>query len=385
MKINAKIRNALSGLFLSRPDNDDTVPSLGPKAGLTMWDIIDTWIQSRRSVNTRRHYGATLREFCSVLKIERTPDGWSRLCQATVTDVTLWVSWCRNRPAQPGRSASVSDFVSEGTVRSKVERLYAVYQYLVETEHVTKNPALRARRELRHVVGNDRRPHPVIPREKIAELQELDFGPDAADRRDQAIMAVLFGGALRRFEAIALRLVDIRFDAAGEVRLHLRNTKRQRAEHQALPPWAQEILRAFLVYRRAEGAADSDPLFVRYVSGEPLAERFSEKTFYRNFKRILGRVGAEEFSPHSARVTAITRACRKFSHEQVAKYSRHSSVAMVARYDKPESDLGANVAAELDYLDENRADVKNDRLAAKKTAATVRLMTVKKRSVNSGS
>lgn len=315
-----------------------------------MWAHLDGWI-SLKSPNTQRKYKTVLREFLFIANIERTEEGFERFKQISPVDANRYLNWCKTRPAQPGRSAQISDKVSASTVKHKALVMFSICQEMISQGYLTTNPFLRAKRELAVVKGNDRRPHALIDFRKVEELLSMDFGTTPEGLRDRAMVACLFGGALRISEVLGLRLCDVRSTPKGNIILNLKATKRGRAEGQVLPSWAGTMVEDCVRQRRIEGGKDDEPLFVRYENGKPVPAEILQRTYYRWFKAMLVRLGVSgNVSPHWARATAITKLLSDgFTHREVMAYARHSSPTMTAHYDKLLDVEGEDVAANLDY------------------------------------
>lgn len=346
-----RLRN-IRNFFFATPNLTDTLTSVAQGNGCEVamsWADLEQWIDLK-ATNTQRQYRSTLREFCTFHEITRDDVGFARLCATTPIDATRFLNWCKSRPAQAGRAKLCADTVSQSTIKHKAIVLYSIFEELSSEGAVTDNPFEKSKREYRKVRGNDRRPHQLIPFEKVTALFALEYvGPE--NRTVKAILAVLFGGALRRSEAVALRILDVKRSQKGIVYLNLRNTKRQRSEVQALPEWSGDIVIEHVKMRREEGAKDSEPLFTEYLNGRPSGKQMHERTLYRRFGKALVRVGLTgEFSPHCARATAITALLEAgLNHRTVAKFSRHSSVEMVSHYDKMREIEGEEVATQLQY------------------------------------
>lgn len=346
-----KALSSVRKLFRYRGDLGHSVESARQTTdrGWPVWTDLDMWIDLKAQ-NTRKKYRAYLREYCDLMSIQFDTDGFSRLVSATPVEANRYISWCKSRPAQPGRSAAAGDNVALSTVQNKSAVLYSIFEELKNQGHVTENPFTKQKKELRRVRGNDRRPHQLIPFEKVEALWELDW-KGSKEATTKAILAALFGGGLRSSEALALRVMDVRQTSKGTWYLNLRNTKRQKQEIQTLADFAGPIIVAHVERRRKEGASDKDPLFTDYADNGPTNEPIYDRTLRRRFTRALTRVGLHgDYSPHCARATAITALLEEgVSHRMVAKFSRHSSVEMVSHYDKMRNVEGEDVAAKLTY------------------------------------
>lgn len=316
------------------------------------WGMFDDLNQffDLKAATTAKQYRTVLHEFCGLFGIEYTQEGANRLKTIGHVEVVRYTNHLRTLPAQRGRSALISDRVSLATVKHKVIILCSIWDELAHLGCVTSNPWRKAKKDMRRIQGNDRRPHQLIPFEKVRELFKLEYsGPEGA--RDKALLAALFGGALRINEALGVRLCDVKEGTAGTVILTLRNTKRQRAEEQTIGSWAAVHIRAYLEVRKTEGASDLDPFFTKYRDRAPVNEFMLDRTVRRQFTGYMRRVGLTgQFSPHCARATAITKLLQDgLPHREVLKFSRHSSIQMLERYDKLRHSNFDNVAQQLEF------------------------------------
>lgn len=314
-----------------------------------MWRALEAWWQNK-ATNTAKQYRRTLDHFCEVFGIDQSESGKRLIASVGPQHVTQYISVVQTLPAQPGRPSLVSDRVSLVTVRHKVNILCSIWEHLLSLEHVQRNPWKATQRTFRGKAEDQRRPHRALPQDKVRELFSLRFR-GSEGKRDRAILAAQFGGALRPSEALGLRLSDIKTTPKGATALLLRHTKAQRAELQVIPAWAAEFITSYLEIRKIEGAKPSDHLFVRYVGGKSTNKPVIDRTWRNWFKRYMLEVDLDpDYSPHDARATAITT-LRKRGHtyEEIRLFSRHSSVTMVQQYDKFLGHESEELAEKLKY------------------------------------
>jgi integrase len=173
-------------------------------------------------------------------------------------------------------------------------------------------------------------------------------------RRDRAILAVLFGGGIRRSELVSLRIGDLRRTSSKTTFMYLRHTKAKRDAEQALPDWAAQFVWELVTERRKDGAGEGDYIFVGFSgragissTGRPI----SDTGVYLLFKQYCMAAGAGAFAtPHSARATAITKLLADgIPHREVQEFSRHASIQMVEWYDKRRFDVEQSPARGLSY------------------------------------
>ena len=164
---------------------------------------------------------------------------------------------------------------------------------------------------------------------------------------DCAIISLLLGGGLRRGEVLALTLDDVKetvLSGSGErlVCLRLRTTKNGQTYDQILPGWASQYVR---IYKAEALKNNPDNRLI------PLSRRGLDW----HFKALLRAAGiSSDYSPHSCRKAAITRLLDQgYSHREVMRFSRHSSVSMVEYYDSKRFTEANHPGAKLNYKDDN--------------------------------
>lgn len=173
------------------------------------------------------------------------------------------------------------------------------------------------RHPLVRISGKERTPR--RPAKEMEPEHVAAFFGACVTRRDRALFAVLFGGALRRNEVIHLSWTDIKM-VGGKIALELWDTKTSHIQKQVLPRWAADHL---MGYCSSLDGKDPFPL--------------SPSGLHKWFRRTCWNAGllSHGYTIHSARTTAINRLLRDgVSKDEVKKFSRHTSVAMVERYDR---------------------------------------------------
>lgn len=248
--------------------------------------------------------------------------------------------------------ASPFGTVSAATVHRKLVVLKALYSLLHQSGHTKSNPFAQVSRSFSAQTG-ERRPTELIPFDHVERLLQAPSAATKEGQRDRCFVALLLGCALRVGEAEGLRVGDVRTTKAGDLYLHLRNTKNGTSPDQPVPPSIAAAVRAYVEVRQAEGARATDPLLVMYLKDEltPKPAGITSRQLRRIFARYIKELKIPgRYSPHSARATAITWLLEQgVPHREVRKFSRHSSVQMVERYDKLRDAGAEDVAAIIDY------------------------------------
>lgn len=299
-----------------------------------------------------QHLGASFEEL-------RAGELWQK---ATHTQAQSYMLELSQRPAQANKRGRKFKGVSDSTLRYKATILYSMYDELIAQGLCELNPFARVRRDYDGAKTGQRRPHVRIESDAVKrltarpDLSKYDGTPKMVWARKEAVrdhivMCLLFMAGLRRSEVCKLTLGDVQKTTSGTLYLILRDTKAGGDQEIALPDGIVSDVHTLLSQRRDEGATDESPLIVCYYSGG-IADHsaMSDATLYRLFKGICQRHGLGHVTPHCARATFVTRLLDQgFSHRDVAVASRHSSVAMVEKYDKRRVSLEENPSKKISY------------------------------------
>jgi site-specific recombinase XerD len=197
---------------------------------------------------------------------------------------------------------------SNATIYKKFAALRRIYRMLIASNlGVTENPFDVDRVPPPAKDAGRKRPTQMIDFDLVMEIIETPDPNTPKGRRDRAILAILFGGGIRRSELVSLRIGDVQKTSAHTTFLYLRHTKAKRDAEQAIPDWAAALLWDLVEERKREGAASSDYLFISYQGRaglRPTGKAISDTGVYLLFKQYCMAAGAGSFAtPHSARAT----------------------------------------------------------------------------------
>ena len=219
---------------------------------------------------------------------------------------------------------------SGNTVQHRFNALKSIFQFHVDMGAIASNPFKLARFAL-----SSRKPAQVRPT-RLLDFGEVHGRIDSMpsntpqERRDRAILAVLFGCGLRRSELTKLTTDSIKKNSKGVLYFQLRDTKGGGDQEQPIPAWIIPIVFAILSdLKMLATASYCQPLFMHYRPGKRCGQPVAPEYVYRLFKRHFG-VG-----PHSARATGASKLLGEgHSIKAVQAFLRHNKPDQVLIYDR---------------------------------------------------
>ena len=172
-------------------------------------------------------------------------------------------------------------------------------------------------------------------------------GRERQNRRDIAILWLLYSMALRRGEVARLDLAHVDVASDG-VRLLVRS-KGARGEAERIPLTvpvaAVHALEAWLEVRGKEPG----PLFLGCRKTEEKPDRLSAHGIHRMIRKLGVAANLGRVSPHGLRHAAITKALELCNGNirKAQDFSRHKDPRVLVRYDDNRADVGGQLAAQL--------------------------------------
>lgn len=276
-----------------RSDDPETVPI---RVGHEAIDAYLRFVWARARRNTLLAVGFDLKVFFTVVAKDPT--------EVTVADVLAFIE-AQRRPARGDNVVRLEDGetgLSARTIRRRLSSVSGLFEYLVATEVVTKNPVPRGLGSR----ANRRRGLPLIrsPRTlpKILDPTDVDTLVAALRTwRDRAMVQAMLLGGLRRCEVLGLGLSDIN---AGERRVFIADGK---GGHQRITPISNRFFETLAVYLNEERPDTStDRVFV-VLKGPRRGGPLSAAGLDEVMRGARERAGLEHATCHELRHTCLTR------------------------------------------------------------------------------
>jgi site-specific recombinase XerD len=238
---------------------------------------------------------------------------WARLDHAAVARVLAALG--------EGRASAATRNLTRAALRKMAKVLFSMRLLDVEErQRIDDIPAVKGKRVPRG--------RALTQREVRRLFAACALDQSAAGRRDAALVAVLYGGGLRRDEASQLDLAD--FDARRG-RLHVKG-KSGRDRMQPIGEHAVRAVRAWVAARGRHAGA----LFLTVDKFGRIGEhRLRGAAMEWKIKRLAERAAIERTSPHDLRRTFVTSLLDAGEDlATVSKAAAHRSITTTSIYDR---------------------------------------------------
>jgi integrase/recombinase XerC len=174
-----------------------------------------------------------------------------------------------------------------------------------------------------------------------AMLRALEPARTEVEKRDYAMLRLLYDLALRRSEVAGLDLLHVNLDKNT---LEILGKGRHQTQFLTLPDETKLALRAWIEERGFHEGA----LFTNLSSARTDDNRISTTGLYKMVKKRGAQVG-QHTRPHGLRHAAVTQALDLTQGDvrAVMRYSRHLDMKTVSIYDDNRKDLAGDVARQV--------------------------------------
>ena len=178
----------------------------------------------------------------------------------------------------------------KSTVGRKLAAIRSFFQFCVRKRWMVDNPA--------KMVSTPKQDKPVpsfLTEEEMRRVLDLPHTAKALDKRDKAMLELLYATGIRVSELVGICLEDVKF---SEQLIRIRG----KGKKERLVPFgrmAEKSLRSYLDIRSKinKGQVEETPLFLNY-RGQKLSSRSVERTVDKYIRRSALR---RKISPHSLR------------------------------------------------------------------------------------
>jgi integrase/recombinase XerD len=329
------------------------------------WKSIALTIAAFTRENTKKAYLADLKNFLRWLGVEWGGSDVAPLLHFSCDQRLAYRLHLQALPGNPPRRGSVGTkdialrspqdapgwTLSTATIARKEAALCRIWDGLQARGIVKTNPWRDPSLPKLSSHWGTKRPTEMIPIEDVRLILSVaQKRATVKGLRDYCLLALLFGCGLRASEARLVCIGDIRRELETDYIL-VRAPKGHRDRKAVMPPWTYQVVKQWLKVRDKHRALDHSPLLCTLYGKQKGKTGMSIKGVYSAFRGALLRAGITgDYSPHSARATAITKLLSEgYSHREVQDFSGHASVMTVERYDKRRNQIQNNPGLTLKY------------------------------------
>lgn len=212
--------------------------------------------------------------------------------------------------------------INNRSINRKIASLKAYFKFLQKIEVTDVNP-LNKHRALK-TAKKVEIPFSELEMEKV--LSQIEYKEDFEGKRDELLIHVLYVTGMRRAEVIALKVLDVNFEAMTIKVLGKRNKER-------IIPMLLETKEKFIDYLKGRESlrevADEETMFLT-KSGNKLYETLVYRLIKKYFREVSSKV---KTSPHILRHTFATHLLNKGADlNAVKELLGHSSLASTQVY-----------------------------------------------------
>jgi site-specific recombinase XerD len=239
--------------------------------------------------------------------------------------------------------------LAETYAKATAARMLSVARRLlgeaVKRGDLTNNPAADIKG---FKVGDNETPHHALNDKEARKLLAVIDLTTKKGKRDYALILLLLWTGLRRSEAAALTLGDLKTEQGHHVLMvqHGKGDKRRKVK---LPIKAMRAISDYLEATGRKGKPATAPLFVGFNKGDhPEEKPISDKLIYRLVLAYAKAAEIESLSPHGLRASFVTLALEGGAKLQQVQYAAgHADPRTTERYQKRKINLDDNA---VDYL-----------------------------------
>jgi len=304
--------------------------------------FIEELAQVRRSPSTIDNYSRDLEDFLQAF----TDIPFPAVLEADESQIARYIDSLWSRPAHRGSGHKSSrdkityltgSHLSLNTIRRRVSTVRLFYDWCIRVRkrHDPLNPVPRGVRGKKRGLVNYSPSAPWIPSEsQFADLLLYVFA--TMSLRNQALILVLYDGALRREEVTFLRKDHID-EKSHTIKIPHELTKNKMQGRIVLSNTAWKVLQDYLKEDRARlvkayGAEDAGPLFLS-ESNQNAGQPISKWAITKIFDEIRQALSLPQLTPHKLRHLMLTHLMDNgLDLYELSRYGRHRSAASTEIY-----------------------------------------------------
>ena len=220
--------------------------------------------------------------------------------------------------------------VSRSTANKKLSAIRKLF-LIMEREGMLSYEEVRKLEKVSNFPVKGQRIGHWLTYEEMLALRDAPNPETAKGIRDRAILAVMLGCGLRRFEVVSLNWGHIQKQGDTWVIFNLEG-KHGRVRTVPVPPYTVERLNHYRELVNEVGTRADDPIFRNVTRYETWGNRLSDQAIYLIVKEYGRQIGRDDITAHDLRRSAAKLLKGKLGIEQTRDFLGHSSVTITERY-----------------------------------------------------
>ncbi|MFZ5968235.1 MAG: tyrosine-type recombinase/integrase [Bacillota bacterium] len=307
-------------------------------------DLIQKWLESTRSIETKRSYRIGIEDF---FKTDIYGITFEMVKAVTIPDVQSYLDELNSRK------------LKSSTIKARLSACSSFYDYLLSFRSNEKdirllnfNPfknGIIKQEKAKKITKGDACITETLTDDELSRLYEVIDTTTIKGLRDYAIVKVMLNGALRRSELVNLRIRDI-YERDFEYWISILQAKGNQTRSNFInSDTVQAVERYLLVTGRSIKDQTNDFIFKGLSTNGLNNEKLTTDAIKQLLEKYAEKAGiAKRLSPHSLRHKTVTALLEKnIKPELVMEFSGHSSINTTMRYwhnlDRTKNNAGRNV------------------------------------------
>lgn len=311
---------------------------------LRLLDLINKWLYSTNSNETKRSYKTSIEDFFKVSIYDIT---FEMIKSVTIVDVQGFIDELNYRT------------LKSSTIKAKLSACSSFYEYLlsfrsneVDIKLLNFNPfknGVIKQEKAKKITKNDSHTTEILTDDELQRLYSVINLETLKGVRDYAIIKLMVNGALRRSELVNLKIKDI-YEREFEYWIHIEQGKGNKNRENFINADVVKVVERYLITTGRSIKDKSNDFIFKGLSVNGLnSNKLTTDAVKQLIERYCTKAGIKKrISPHSFRHKAVTTLLESnVKPELVMEFCGHASINTTMRYwhnlNKVKNNAGRNI------------------------------------------
>jgi site-specific recombinase XerD len=312
---------------------------------LSFSSLIEKWLQSTNSNETRRSYRNSIEDFFRINIYSIT---FEMIKAISITDVQDYINELNERK------------LKSSTIKARLSACSSFYEYLLSFRSNERNIKLLnfnpfkngiiKQEKSKKITKNDAHTTETLTDDELQKLYSVIKLESLKGVRDYAIIKLMVNGALRRSELVNLKVQDI-YEREFEYWIHIEQGKGNKNRDNFINADVVKAIEKYLIATGRSIKDKSDDFIFKGLSNNGLnSSRLTADAVKQLIEKYCIKAGIKKrISPHSFRHKAVTTLLENnVKPELVMEFCGHASINTTMRYwhnlNKVKNNAGRNIS-----------------------------------------